>query len=56
MSYYDVIRQILQFAPKFVWRHRWRHKLTEKIWDNICLKTIMFKVTKILGPKHHHPI
>ena len=40
MNYYDVIRQISQFASKFEWRHRWRHKSTEKIWDNIFLETL----------------
>ena len=56
MNYYGVIRQISQFASKFVWRHRWRHKSTEKSWDNIFLETIVFKVTKIPDPKHHNPI
>ena len=53
MNYYDVIRQISQFAPKFVWHHRWHHRSAEKIWDNIFLETIVFRVTKILDPKHH---
>ena len=56
INYNEVIRQILQFAPKSVWRHQWRHRSTEKVWDNIFLKTIVFKVTKILDPKHHNPI
>ena len=56
INYYDVIREILQFAPKFVWRHRWRHRSTKKISGNIFLKTIVFKVTKIPDIKHHNPI
>ena len=45
MNYYDVIRQISQFASK-----------SEKSSDNIFFETIVFKVTKILDPKHHNPI
>ena len=56
INYYDVIRQILQFVPKSVWRHRWRHRSTEEFWSSIFLKTIVFKVTKILDSKHHNPI
>ena len=53
INYYDIIHQISQFASKFVWRHRWRHRSAEKIWDNIFLETIVFKVTKI--PKYSIP-
>ena len=45
-----------KIASKFVWRHRSRHRSTEKVWDNIFLKTIVFKATKILDPKHHNLI
>ena len=39
-----------------MWRHQLRHGITEQIWDIIFLKIIVFKVTKVLDPKHDNPI
>ena len=48
-SYYDVIDQNLQFAPTL-------YDVISDVTDNIFLKIIMFKVAKILDPKHYNPI
>ena len=51
MIYYDVIRQILQFALKFVWRHQWRHRLPEKSEISyFIVKTIVSRLSKYLFP------
>ena len=51
MDYYDVIRQILHFA--LFCMMSW---MTSQILDNIFLKTTVFKVTKLLDPKHNNPV